>query len=111
MGICFTCYWGWPIAIADIYEQALSDLDGYADPLSYGPGHVVWEDENFDQAEYCLEHFDEYRGDYTDEQLAIVRLSLEKLAMIPIEERECEPEDYDDENPELFSPTRMVRKV
>ena len=105
MGICWYCYWGWAKPVADIYMDALKKLNGHESPLHFGAAHVVWEDENFDCAEWCLEHFDEYRGNYSDEELNIVRWSLEELVKLPLEVRCAEPEDYDDENPELFPPT------
>lgn len=106
MGICWYCYWGWPKAIADIYKAALDKLDGWESPLHFGPAHIVWEDENFDSAEWCLEHFEEYTGndDYTAEHYAIVRWSLEELAKLPMSERDVEPANYDEKHPELFPP-------
>ena len=103
MGICYWCYWGWPKPIKDIYDRALAELDGWKDPLEFGPGHIVWSDENWDSADWCLEHFDEYRGDYSDEDLAIVKRSLVELLAVPEEFREP-PEEYDDENPADFPP-------
>ena len=68
MGICWYCYWGWPKQIAEIYKKALKELDGYSAPLHFGPAHIVWDDENFDSGEWCLEHFDDYKGDYSEEE-------------------------------------------
>ena len=104
MGICWYCHWGWSKPVADIYKKALDELDGWEGPLNFGPAHVVWEDENFDSAEWCLEHFDEYEGDYTVAHLAIVKQSLVDLARLPLDVRCVEPEDYDEEHPELFPP-------
>ena len=112
LSLCWYCYWGWPKPVAEIYQEALRDLDGYDSPLKSGPGHIVWSDENFDSAEWCLEHFDEYKRGYSDEEMAIVKKSLQKLASLPKSIRCVEPEDYDDEHPELFPPpngTEMVR--
>lgn len=111
MGICWYCYWGWPKPVAEIYQKALKDLDGYEDPLQFGPGHIVWSDENFDSAEWCLEHFDEYKSDYSDEELVIVKRSLQELAILPENVRCVEPEDYDDEHPELYPPPSDVEMV
>jgi len=111
MGICWYCHWGWPKVVADIYDKALSELDGYDSPLHFGPAHIVWEDENFDSAEWCLEHFDEYTGDYSLEDLAIVKRSLEELAAVPVNDRCVEPDDYDDEHPALFPPPKGVEMV
>ena len=73
--------------IKEIYECALVRLGGRSDPLLFGPGHIVWGDNNFDCAEWCLENFDDYRGLYSDDDLAIVRESLEELCKIPIDVR------------------------
>lgn len=70
MSICWSCHWGWPKPVADIYLEALRRLDGYDFPLKFSGSHVVWEDENFNLAESCLESFDKYRGDYSEEELA-----------------------------------------
>ncbi len=111
MGICWYCYWGWPKAVAEIYQRALAKLDGYESPLRFSSGHIVWSDENFDSAEWCLEHFDEYKGDYSDAELAIVRQSLEELANLPMDMRCVEPENYDDEHPALFPPPNGIEMV
>ncbi len=111
MGICWYCYWGWAKPVADIYDEALRRLDGYMSPLHFGPSHIVWEDENFDCAELCLKDFNEYdNNNYSPEELAIVRWSLEELAKLPEDIRCIEPDDYDDENPQLFPPKVAVVK-
>lgn len=89
--------------IADIYEEALEKLGGDDIPLKFGPAHIVWEDENFDSADWCLEHFDEHRGDYTEADLVVVRDSLERLVNVP-DELKMPPTGYDGENPGLFPP-------
>jgi len=111
MGICWYCYWGWPKSVAEIYKQAIDKLGGDSDPLHYGPAHIVWDDENFDSAEWCLEHFAEYKGDWTDSDLDIVRWSLVELAKLPMNIREIVPGDYDDEHPENYPPDVEVVKV
>lgn len=50
--------------------------------MQYGPGHVVWADGNYDQAQWCLDHFDECRGMLTDEQLRIVKRALKRVAKL-----------------------------
>lgn len=110
MGICWYCHWGWAKPVAEIYEEALRRLDGYDSPLHFGPAHIVWEDENFDSAEWCLENFEKYKGDYAPEELEIVRWSLEELAKLPMSVREIIPDDYDDEHPELYPPKVEVVK-
>src|SRR3990167_11306752 len=99
MGTCWYCYWGWPKTVADIYDRALIDLGGNESPLKYGPSHIVWSDENFDSAEWCLENFEKYVGDYSDKELDIVRRSLVELSDVPINTRDIWPSEYDDENP------------
>lgn len=111
MGICWYCYWGWAKPVAEIYLEALRRLDGYEDPLQFGPSHIVWADENWHSAESCLEHFEENRGYFSDEELSIVKWSLQELAKLPMEVRCIEPEDYDDEHPELYPPKVEVIKV
>lgn len=111
MSICWDCYWGWPKATADIYQEALSRLDGDMLPLHFGPAHIVWEDENFHLAEWCLKNFDKYSGDYSNNELSIVKWSLEKLCEIPSDNRSAMPDDYDGWNPELYPPPDNVEIV
>jgi hypothetical protein len=112
MGICWYCHWGWPKAVAEIFLEARDKLDGDDSLLKYGPGHIVWSDENFDSAQWCLEHFDEYRRpEYSDADHEVLRESLVKLAALPEEARNCVPEDYDDKHPENFPPTAEVMHV
>ena len=111
MGICWSCYWGWTKPVAEIYEKALQALGGDEVPLHYGPAHIVWSDENFDSAEWCLEHFSEHKGDFSESDLAIVRKSLEELVALSLETRCVEPEDYDDEHPKNFPPPDGVEMV
>lgn len=109
MGICWYCHWGWAKPVADIYKEAckrLDDEDGWC--LKYGPSHIVWEDENFDCAELCLDHFDENKDDYSEEELEVVRWSLEELTKLPLNVRCPEPVGYDERHPELFPPTVEV---
>jgi hypothetical protein len=111
--ICWYCFWGWPKQVADIYCEALAALDGCDSLLLYGPGHIVWSDENWDSAQWCLDHFEEYWGshDPTPEEKRIVRESLEKLLLVPEEIRMCEPDDYDGEHPENFPPPAGIEMV
>jgi len=112
MGICWYCYWGWPKAVADIYLEALAALNGDETLLKFGPAHIVWSDENFDGAQWCLDHFDEYRREeYSDAEHEIVRESLRKLLLVPEELRDCVPHDYDDEHPENFPPPAGVEVI
>lgn len=102
--MCYWCYWGWPKPIRDIYDDCEQRAGESA--MLYGPGHVVWADENWGSAWSCLDYFDQWvrlwnydRGKdrFTAEQLAVVRESLERLVAVP-EEFKREPEGYDDEN-------------
>lgn len=118
MGTCWYCHWGWAKTVSDIYREAQRRIDelevrGTAhDPLHFGPSHIVWEDENFDSPEWCLEHFEDNhltRTRYTAEELEIVRWSLEELAKLPLDQRCIEPKEYrltDEEDPEAFPPSR-----
>ena len=105
---CWYCYWGWAKPVAEIYLRALADLGGNEIPLDYGPGHIVWGDENFDSAEWCLEHFDEYADGLSEHEKRVVRRSLEELVALPMEVRCVEPEDYDGEHPENYPPAVEV---
>lgn len=104
MSTCWHCFWGWAKPVHDIYEEALGRLGGNENVLVFGPSHIVWSDENWDSAEWCLEHFDEFKGDYTEDDLAVCRWSLEELAKLPVSVRCIEPEDYNGYNVELFPP-------
>ena len=101
--MCWFCHWGWPKPIADIYQKAVKDLDGYSSPMHFGPAHIVWDDCNFDSAQWCIDNFDDYRGDLTPEQCELVMRSLLELLEVPdylkdvpdgcdgIEPSECPP--------------------
>jgi hypothetical protein len=104
------CYWGWPKPIADIYRKFVVDAGESA--MKFGPGHIVWEDENFDREsiQWCLENFNDYRWDYSDKELEPVRKSLEELLKLPDSILDT-PDEYDGENPNKFPPTtEMVSK-
>jgi hypothetical protein len=110
MGVCYWCHWGWPKPILDIYKDCLAKLDGDDRPLKFGPAHVVWEDENWDSAQWCLDHFDEFRFDLTEHELVVVRESLVRLVDVP-DEYKSPPEGFDDgddsddaKSPEDFPP-------
>lgn len=108
--ICWYCYWGWPEPVAAVYAAALAALGGDDRPLEFGPSHIVWADENFDDGNirHCLQTGVERRttwySDYSDEDLAVVRKSLEQLLAVPEAVRCCVPADYDGENPENYPP-------
>lgn len=131
-GICWFCHWGWPKQIRDIYDRAKQDIEdaldsafadsGYAlrpdEPMSgesaleYGPAHVVWADENWDSAEWCLGECDDdsWRG-WHQPSLEIVRRSLRELMALPSEVIDCVPKDYDGEHPENFPPPAGIECV
>ncbi len=111
MGVCWYCYWGWSKKVAEIYQEALRQLGKNESPLHFGPGHIVWEDENFNLAEWCLEHFDEHLNDYTDGEMKIVKWSLEELAKLPLNIRCPKPDNYDGEYPALYPPRIEMVKV
>ena len=113
MGICWYCWWGWPKSVADIYERALAALDGDESELLYGPGHIVWADENFarEHVEWCLHEGEagEYWHDYaTDKSKKIVLDSLRELLALPDSILDSVPEEYDGENPERYPPPSPI---
>jgi hypothetical protein len=71
----------------------------------------VWEDENFDHAQWCLDNFEKYKGDFSDKELVIVRRSLEELAALPQSAWDVEPADYDGRNPDDYPPPEGVEMV
>jgi len=104
MGICWYCRWGWPKAIRDIYSQALEKLGGNISPLNFGPAHIVWEDENWQCAQWCIDHFDEYSEDLSDYEKSVVMWSLQELLKLPERVLDAEPDEYDGEHPDNFPP-------
>jgi len=132
MSICWYCYWGWAKSVAEIYQQALAKLDGCEMALDYGPGHIVWADENFedDHINWCLslyteegwrkaygnrpegkQMFREFYSEYSDHDLEVAKESLEQLLAVPENVRCPEPENYDGENPQSFPPSVGVEMV
>jgi hypothetical protein len=117
--ICWYCHWGWPRPVYDIYRRALANLDAipgwdgeYA--LTSGPAHVVWADENWDSAEWCLAECDKtgaHWDHFPPAVLEIIRQSLRELRALPEDQREVEPEDYDGEHPERYPPPAGVEMV
>lgn len=109
--VCWYCYWGWPKVIADIYIEAAQKLSDCELLLDFGPGHIVWSDENWDCAQWCLDHFDDYKNDDgTEAEYAVVRESLEKLVLVWATMDDPVPADYDGLHPENYPPQiEMVR--
>jgi hypothetical protein len=114
--VCWYCHWGWPKQVRDIYDRSV-EVAGY-DAMHYGPAHIVWDDENFDSAQWCIDNFEEWKcewnkGAFTDAELNAVIESLKQLEALPKEIRECEPEGYEGHNPASFPPAAnlvMVKK-
>lgn len=110
MSICWWCYWGWPKPIRDIYDEAVQKLQDYVSPLHYGPAHIVWEDENWDSAQWCLDNFEHWKRTYNnglfyDSELDVVHWSLTALLAVP-DEFKHPPGGYDEDSdhPENFPP-------
>jgi len=105
--ICWYCHWGLPRPIATIYS-ALMALVENPSAVEYGPAHIVWSDENFDDdsIRHCIENCRErkYCDGYSIDDVAKVLQSLQELLDIPESVRCCVPGDYDGENPHLFPP-------
>ena len=111
MAICWYCHWGWPEPNAAIYEKYLP-LIGESG-LDFGPGHIVWSDENFntDCIQFCIDNIDKYSDGLTEEEKGYALASLKELLAIPEDIRDCCPSDYDDENPENYPPPANVTMV
>ena len=109
--MCYYCHWGWPEKVAKIYQEALEELGGNETALNYGPGHIVWEDCNFESARWCLKHFDEYLTNVEAWEMPIVRRSLERMAALPEEEWDIIPADCDFDRVGDYPPTGPVIKI
>ena len=120
MSDCWHCYWGWPKSVVEIYHEAEDRLDAFLctnSVLNFGPSHIVWEDENWEDSsiEFCLDAAVEKRTtlykEYTDAELAVCEWSLRELLKIPYGRRDYEPDDYDGEHPENYPPPKDVEFV
>lgn len=103
-GSCYFCHWGWPPEIQAVYERGLEAAGHSA--MHFGPAHVVWEDENFDSAQWCIDHFDNHSEKLDDVQRAAVLRSLQELVALP-DPLKTSPEGYvleDDTDPADFPP-------
>lgn len=114
--MCWYCYWGWPEPVAAIYIKAVEQLGGNKTILHFGPSHIVWEDDNFEDESirWCLDHFSEWdNGDYeyNDKGFAVARESLEALLALPEAVRCVEPEEYGGDHPEKYPPPVGVTMV
>lgn len=110
MSVCWFCHYGWPKPIADIYDRHIKVAGESA--MHYGPAHIVWDDENFERkhVQWSLDHFDEHRGDHTDEELSAVRASLVELLALPDSVLDPVP-DFDGDDVERFPPPPGMEMV
>jgi hypothetical protein len=121
MAICWYCHWGWAKPVSDIYDDAVAKLEALGEDadglLQYGPGHIVWADENFERShvEYCIKACDEADayGDRTPsvEAREIVKQSLKALLEVPEHIRACEPAKYKGHNPAAYPPAAGIEMV
>jgi hypothetical protein len=114
--ICWYCHWGWPKRIADIYAESIARLKTIgetSEALSFSDAHVVWADENFHSAEFCLEELDKNKNEYSQELYDILRWGLQELIKLPPELLDVWPEEYDssDDKPEDYPPPANVEMV
>lgn len=109
MSNCWYCYWGWPEQTANIYSryekllrmlsdrykehESLPDLAA-AFTLNYGPGHIVWEDENFDCAQWCLDEATNNFSEWPKKIMALHKRALRELLRLPGWLINLEPEEY-----------------
>ena len=109
--ICWYCKWGWPKQVYDIYLKGVESVGEMA--MDFGPAHVVWADENFDDSSIrgCITDAQDFRGELTDDEIAVVMQSLEDLLRVPESVRCCEPENYDGEFPEKYPPPEGVEMM
>lgn len=126
--ICWYCHWGMAAPVADILTdlsvriREVSSDRSLQDLLYYGPSHIVWADENYDDdsIRHCLNRVTKWRESpvlnrgLSDDELDLIEESLVRLLEIPEDVRDCEPDDYDGVNPQNYPPpldVRMIRMV
>src|ERR1700683_512629 len=102
--ICWYCYWGWPKVVREIYDRYEAQLTD--SELGFGPGHIVWSDENFEDEliDSCIRDGESGVGDLNQHDLALHLSALRELRQVPEEIRDSCPEDYDGEHPENYPP-------
>ena len=105
--ICWYCHWGWAKPVAEIYRKYEKLVGKRA--MRFGPGHIVWEDENFtkEDIEWCLNEAPNH-GDLTKEEWDLVHASLRELLEVPESVRCCTPSGYDGKSPENYPPSVEV---
>lgn len=130
--MCYWCYWGWPVELADIHDESVERIEAILEPLRFnketfeevqteppsgfsalhfGPGHVLWEDENWDCADYCLKECDgEMVEGWVPAAVEVLRDSLRRVIALP-DHLKREPEGYseDETDPKDFPPPWPVR--
>lgn len=77
-----------PDEVAAVYRAAVADFDGDELKLHSGPGHIVFSDDNLDDAniDFCIEACDDigrYRGSFSKDELRRIKGWLLKLKEIP----------------------------
>jgi hypothetical protein len=96
----------WAEPVKQIYREALSDLGGDDGALDFGPGHIVWSDDNLtdEDVKFCLSWcepgspmYDSYIERFGEDGLAVAKRALERLDLIPEDERGDDPQDYDED--------------
>lgn len=102
--ICWYCYWGWSKSVVDIYNKYITIAGESA--MHYGAAHIVWDDENFERehVQWCLDNFEEYKRDNSDEENEAVRQSLIELLKLEDSTLAPEPLNYDGIHPENYPP-------
>jgi hypothetical protein len=121
MSRCWHCYWGMSKPVKAVYDKYLALLDGDDTALNYGPGHIVWDDENMsdDHIQWCIDEAEKWNTHewdkdwptsmkrdgptFSSQVLQIAIDSLKELKQVP-EKWRLEPENYDGEHPENFPP-------
>jgi len=102
---CWYCYWGWPTPVAEIFNRYKAVIG--ESPLEFGPGHIVWSDENFDNEsiDWCLNEARAHEShyDFEDGAFPLVFRSLEELRAVP-ENVRCPPIEFINNDPELSPP-------
>lgn len=128
--MCWYYHWGWPRPVFEVYFKSCQKL-GSEGVLQFGPSHIVWSDSNLDDSSirWCIQLCEDRgikiygkeihsKDDISDEQMVLVKESLERLSEIPSEVRCCVPKGYltgfgriPDSNPSDFPPPDGIQMV